>query len=206
MGKIQSSSWKLHCNVLKVFPMRIDKKMWKKKVIQEESSIFQNCANVLVYVLDECWMNGFFSLSFVHCSICDALISGHNLLLIWSVVSGTPIKCLAIGLCCFQTSLLLAALPLWWWFLYNCASATRRSPQTKDQAVSSLKPINRLPRRFAHSSRPQTVAFYSTSEQYRTVKRPKQPHRWELQLQHALDVQMAPSRPAVIRRWNGTSG
>ena len=29
-------------------------------------------------------------------------------------------------LCWFQTNLPLAALPLWWWYLFNCASATCR--------------------------------------------------------------------------------
>ena len=40
-------------------------------------------------------------------------------------------------LCCFQTSLPLIALPLWWRFLYNCASATRRRGNTKQWAASS---------------------------------------------------------------------
>ena len=35
------------------------------------------------------------------------------------------------SLCCFQTNLPLAALPLWWWVLYNCASATCRRGMTK---------------------------------------------------------------------------
>ena len=41
-----------------------------------------------------------------------------------------------VSLCCFQTSLPLAALPLWWWYLYNCASATCRRGMTKWQAAS----------------------------------------------------------------------
>ena len=40
-------------------------------------------------------------------------------------------------LCWFQTNLLLAALPLWWWYLFNCASATCRRGMTKRQAASS---------------------------------------------------------------------
>ena len=44
---------------------------------------------------------------------------------------------LELGLCCFQTNLPLAALPLWWWYLYNCASATYRRRMTKRQAASS---------------------------------------------------------------------
>ena len=40
-------------------------------------------------------------------------------------------------LCWFQTNLPLAALPLWWWYLYNCASATCRRGMTKRQAASS---------------------------------------------------------------------
>ena len=34
-------------------------------------------------------------------------------------------------LCCFQTSLPLAALPLWWWYLYNCANATCHREKAK---------------------------------------------------------------------------
>ena len=37
---------------------------------------------------------------------------------------------LMLPLCCFQTSLPLAALPLWWWYLYNCA--LRHLPQRDD--------------------------------------------------------------------------
>ena len=46
-------------------------------------------------------------------------------------------------LCCFQTSLPLAASPLWWWILYNCASATRRRGKTK-RWVASSQSINIL--------------------------------------------------------------
>ena len=41
------------------------------------------------------------------------------------------------ALCCFQTSLLHAALLLWWWYLYNCASATCLGGKCKWKAVLS---------------------------------------------------------------------
>ena len=40
-------------------------------------------------------------------------------------------------LCCFQTSLPHAAFPLWWWYLFNCASATCHREKTKWWAASS---------------------------------------------------------------------
>ena len=57
--------------------------------------------------------------------------------------SGTPrsslLSCVLIlhDLCWFQTNLPLAALPLWWWYLFNCASVTCRRGMTKWQAASS---------------------------------------------------------------------
>ena len=55
------------------------------------------------------------------------------------IVVPVLVACLFTGsvLCCFQTNLPLAALPLWWWYLYNCASATCRRGMTKRQAASS---------------------------------------------------------------------
>ena len=85
-----------------------------------------------------------------------------------------------VVLCCFQTNLPLAALPLWWWYLYNCASATCRRGMTKRQAASSQL-INNLAA-FAHRGRSQTVEFYSTWERCRWVIKPKRCCRWELQL------------------------
>ena len=55
-------------------------------------------------------------------------------------------------------------------------------PQREDQAVSSILLINRYLRCFAHSSRSQTVDFYSTLERCRLVERPKWHGCWELQL------------------------
>ena len=40
--------------------------------------------------------------------------------------------CDVTHLCWFQTN-----LPLWWWYLFNCASATCRRGMTKRQAASS---------------------------------------------------------------------
>ena len=55
----------------------------------------------------------------------------------------------------------------------------RHLPQREDQAVNSVLQINRLPRRFAHSGRPQTVEFYSTRKRCRSVIKPKQCGRWK---------------------------
>ena len=73
----------------------------------------------------------------------------------------------------------------------------RHLPQREDQALSSVKPINRYPRRFAHSGRSQTVDFYSTSERCRVEKRPKRRGPWELQLWNSKQ------RSQPIRRWSG---
>ena len=55
------------------------------------------------------------------------------------------------ALCCFQTSLPLAALPLWWWFLYNWASATCRRgmtwPSGKQRHASRLITLPLCPSR-----------------------------------------------------------
>ena len=83
-------------------------------------------------------------------------------------------------LCCFQTNLPLAALPLWWWYLYNCASATCRRGMTKRQAASSQL-IDNLAALPTAADR-KTVEFYSTWERCRSVIKPKRRCRWELQL------------------------
>ena len=48
-------------------------------------------------------------------------------------------------LCCFQTSLPLASLPLWWWILCNSTSATCRRGKTKLANKSIALPL--CPRR-----------------------------------------------------------
>ena len=62
-------------------------------------------------------------------------------------------------LCRFQTSLPLAAVPLWRWFLYNCASVTRHRGKTKrwEVSIQSIDNLAALP-----TAADQTVVFYLT--------------------------------------------
>ena len=71
-------------------------------------------------------------------------------------------SCLCFFLCCLQTSLPLAALQLWWWYLHNCTNATSRRAMTQQNWLPLI----------AHSNRSWAVDVHSTREQHRTVMNP----------------------------------
>ena len=72
-----------------------------------------------------------------HCSKWDSTLYREGLISMESCRIKPQPAAPTDTLCWFQTNLPLAALPLWWWYLFNCASATCRRGMTKRQAASS---------------------------------------------------------------------